>query len=127
MPPSIVKTMSKPWVLHTETKGTGAQMVPLEKKSKRPQGIEPEFVRRKPARAAEPPIPAPKAPHSFKVVDVLSRRTLIEGADAREALEVLRDVHSLVDVDVYVWQEERHRWRLLTLGEQRTMLDLARE
>jgi hypothetical protein len=118
--------MGKTWVLHTETKGTGAQMVPLEEVPKRSDGIEPIFVRRKPVRNAEPPTSPTRAPRTFKVIDVVTRQTLVEGADTREALDVLRDVRSTVDVSVYVWQEERERWRLLTLGEQRTMLELSR-
>ena len=41
----------KTWVLDTETKGTGANMVPLEKVIKKP---EPAPARRRPAPAAEP-------------------------------------------------------------------------
>ena len=118
--------MAKTWVLHTETKGTGAQVVPLEKAAKKAASVEPEFVRRRPSPAAELQPPPARTPHSFKIVDVLTREVLAEGADTRTALGVLRDVRSLVDVTVYVWQEERERWRLLTLGEQRALLDLAR-
>ena len=41
----------KTWVLDTETKGTGANMVPLEKVLKKP---EPAPARRRPTPAAEP-------------------------------------------------------------------------
>jgi hypothetical protein len=41
----------KTWVLDTETKGTGANMVPLEKVLKQP---EPAAAPRRPAPAAEP-------------------------------------------------------------------------
>ncbi len=41
----------KTWVLDSETKGTGANMVPLEKVLKKP---EPAPARRRPAAAAEP-------------------------------------------------------------------------
>jgi hypothetical protein len=41
--------MAKTWVLDTETKGTGANMVPLEKVLKRPE-------------APEKPLPRPKRP-----------------------------------------------------------------
>lgn len=118
--------MAKTWVLHTETKGTGAQVVPLEKTAKKAASVEPEFVRHRPTPPAEPQAPPARAPHSFKVVDVLTRQVLAEHADTRTALGVLRDVRSLVDVNVYVWQEDRERWRLLTLAEQRALLDLAR-
>jgi hypothetical protein len=43
----------KTWVLDTETKGTGANMVPLEKVLKKPEPA-PEPERRRPAPAAEP-------------------------------------------------------------------------
>ena len=43
----------KTWVLDTETKGTGANMVPLEKVLKKPEPA-PEPTRRRPAPAAEP-------------------------------------------------------------------------
>lgn len=46
---------SKTWVLDTETKGTGANMVPLEKVLERP---EPAPPRRGPAPPAEPRRPA---------------------------------------------------------------------
>jgi hypothetical protein len=118
--------MGKTWVLHTETKGTGAQVVPLEKAAKKAASVEPEFVRRRPAPDAEPQGPPARGPHSFRIVDVLTRQVLAEGTDTRTTLGVLRGVRSLVDVNVYVWQEERERWRLLTLGEQRALLDLAR-
>ena len=42
---------SKTWVLDTDTKGTGANVVPLEKVLKRP---EPAPPRRRPAPATEP-------------------------------------------------------------------------
>ena len=42
---------SKTWVLDTETKGTGANMVPIEKVLEEP---EPTPARRRPAPAAEP-------------------------------------------------------------------------
>ena len=43
----------KTWVLDTETKGTGANMVPLEKVLKQPEPA-PETPRRRPAPAAKP-------------------------------------------------------------------------
>ena len=43
----------KTWVLDTETKGTGANMVPLEKVLKKPEPA-PEPARRRPAPAAKP-------------------------------------------------------------------------
>ena len=43
----------KTWVLDTETKGTGANMVPLEKVLKKPEPA-PALARRRPDPAAEP-------------------------------------------------------------------------
>jgi hypothetical protein len=43
----------KTWVLDTETKGTGANMVPLEKVLKKPEPA-PEPARRRPVPAAKP-------------------------------------------------------------------------
>jgi hypothetical protein len=56
--------MGKTWVLDTETKGTGANMVPLEKVQKRPDSEEkPAPARRpRPARKAEDSTPAPRRP-----------------------------------------------------------------
>ena len=56
--------MAKVWVLDTETKGTGAQMVPLEKVLKDPADEdEPAFrsSRRPPAKARKPPEQRAKA------------------------------------------------------------------
>jgi hypothetical protein len=116
--------MGKTWVLHTETKGTGANVVPLERATKPSSPPEPVRVPRKP-RPKPPEEPAPRPPRRFRVVDVMTRQTLIDGADAADTIAALRDVRSIVDVNVYVWQEESERWRLLTLPEQRTMLELA--
>ena len=91
------------WVLHTETKGTGAQMVPLESVEKRGSVVEPVFVPRKPAKLAEPAAPKPREPRRFKVVDLMTREELADGVLAQEALDVLRDARSIVDVNVYVW------------------------
>lgn len=114
-------------MLHTETKGTGAQMVPLERVRRPSSASEPLFVPRKRPAKPQPDSPPPRAPRRFKVVDVRTREELAAGADARETLDVLRRVRSMIDVSVAVWQEERDRWRLLTLAEQRLMWQLARE
>jgi hypothetical protein len=113
------------WVLHTETKGTGAQMVPLETVEKRPIRVEPVYVPRKPAKPVEPASPQPRAPRRFRIVDVMTQEELADHVLAREALDVLRDARSIVDVTVYVWQDERQRWRPLTFAERRVMWDRA--
>jgi hypothetical protein len=113
--------MGRIWVLDTETKGTGAEMVPLDKVQQQPAPKpEPVMVRRK-RPAPKPKPPEPRAPRRFKVVDVATRAVLAEEADARETLRVLGDVRSSVDVNVSVWEPKRSRWRLLTLDEQRRL------
>jgi hypothetical protein len=113
--------MAKVWVLDTATKGTGAEMVPLDK------------VLKKPARAANvPPVSArrgrrqskksePRQPRRFKVVDAVTQQVLAQGADARATIDVLKDLGSVMDARIYVWQPEAEKWRLLTLREQRAM------
>jgi len=116
--------MGKVWVLDTETKGTGANMVPLERVIKRSSPAEPLTVPRKPRpRPPEPPTPA--APRRFRIVDVMTREVLVDDASARQAIDELRRVRSIVDVDLYVWQQERDRWRMLRSSERRTMWELA--
>ena len=119
-PPRVGKT----WILRTETKGTGATMVPLETLTERDSELEPLRVIRK----AKPPAPTPaepRQPRRFRVVDVISRRNLVEDASAGEAIDALRGVRSIVDVSVFVWQHDRARWRLLTFSEKRAMFDLT--
>lgn len=113
--------MGRIWVLDTETKGTGAEMVPLDKVQKKPApDNEPFFVPPKPK--PRPPKPAePRAPRRFKVVDVTTREVLADDAGARETVAVLGDVRSIVDVTVSVWEPATERWRVLTLQEQRTL------
>jgi hypothetical protein len=109
------------WVLDTATKGTGAEMVPLDSVVKKPAPTgAPLFV--PPKRPPRPPKdPEPRAPRTFKIVDVATREVLAEGTGARATLDVLGTVRSNVDVNVYVWEPEPGRWRLLTLAEQRLL------
>ena len=73
--------MARVWVLDTETKGTGANMVPLERVLKKP-GSEEVAVRVLPQpRPPAPKPPEPRQPRQFKVVDVMTREVLAEGAD----------------------------------------------
>lgn len=113
--------MGKVWVLDTETKGTGANMVPLDRVLKKP-GSEASKVRVLPQpkpRAPKPP--EPRQPRRFKVVDVMTREVLAEDADTRTAVKLLEDVRSIVDVTISVWLPETERWRLLTLEEARSL------
>jgi hypothetical protein len=111
--------MGRVWVLDTETKGTGAEMVPLDKVQRKPApSTEPFWV--PPERRPRAPKPAePRAPLKFRIVDVLSRSVLADDAGAREAVDVLNGVRSIVDVQAYI--REGEQWRLLTLDELRTL------
>jgi hypothetical protein len=101
-------------------------MVPLESLTKRSITAEPTFRVRAPARRAEPEEPKPRAPRRFKVVDLMTRQALVDGDGMRATVDALRGVRSVVDVNVYVWQEERDRWRRLTFPERRALWELAR-
>jgi hypothetical protein len=113
--------MGRVWVLDTETKGTGAEMVPLDKVQRKP-APSPEPFWAPPKRRPREPKPAPpRAPRRFRIVDVLSREVLADDAGARETLEALNGVRSMVDVQVYVRRPDGETWRLLTLDELRTL------
>ena len=115
--------MGRVCVLDTETKGTGAQMVPLDRVLKNPAPrSEPLFVPPKP-RKPEPKPAAQRQPRRFRILDVATRAVLADDVSARDALRALNDVRSSVDVQVYVWEPKDERWRLLTLGEQRVLWD----
>jgi hypothetical protein len=115
--------MGTTWILHTETKGTGANMVPLERAPDGESKAEPKYGLPKLREPEE--APEPRAPRRFKVVDVMTREALAEDVSARDTVDALKDVRSMVDVNVYVWQPERERWRMLTLPEQRTLWEAA--
>jgi hypothetical protein len=111
------------WVLDTETKGTGATMVPLEQVERRERPAPDRlWVPPKPA-AREPKAPAPRPPRRFRIVDVLSRRVLQEDGGVRETLQRLADVERPNDVSLSVWEPDEDRWRLLSLAEQRAVWD----
>jgi hypothetical protein len=115
--------MGKVWVLDTETKGTGAQMVPLESVLKKPAPREPIFV--PPKRGERPPEkPAPKPQREFKVVDVVTRQVLAEDAGARATIDLLKTLKSVVDVRIYSRERGADAWQLLSFGEQRALWDL---
>ncbi len=99
-------------------------MVPLESVTKRPSTPEPVVVPRKP-KPRPVQAPAPRPPRRFRVVDVVSREALVDDASTSATVDALRGVRSIVDVNVYVWQEERDRWRMLTFGERQALWELA--
>jgi hypothetical protein len=117
--------MAKTWVLDTETKGTGAHVVPLEttlrRVDRRPDLNLVELQRPAPPRPSREPDAAQR--RIFKVLDVMTRETLAEGVDLRTTLELLGGVRSTVDVQIYVWDADRRRWRMLGLDEQRALWD----
>jgi len=85
--------VGKVWVLDTETKGTGANMVPLEKVLRKPSAPAEQLSvaprpRRRPRRAKAP---EPKPARVFKVLDLMTRQPLIEGASVRETVELLKE------------------------------------
>ena len=118
--------MAKAWVLDTDTKGTGAEMVPLEKlERQRRRGRDRErisVIRRTPLPPEEPTEDADRTDERrFKVVNVLSREVLGDGVEPREAVELLERVRSVVDVRIYVWEPELEDWRALSLREKKLM------
>jgi len=112
--------VGKVWVLDTETKGTGANMVPLDRVLHPRSTAVPGFA----LPALKPPAlnpPEPRAPRQFKVIDVLTREVLADGTDARTTVSVLERVRSIVDVTIWVWQAEGERWRMLSLEDARAL------
>jgi hypothetical protein len=117
--------MARVWVLDTETKGTGANMVPLERTTKRTSPLDPILIpREQPPKEA--PAPAPRPAPKFRVVDVMTRQALADDANTREVAAVLRDVRSIVDVNVYVRRDPDERWQLLPLADLCALWELAR-
>jgi hypothetical protein len=109
--------VGKTWVLDTETKGTGAHVVPYEKT---PQSArrEQELALVELDRAPLPPRPAaPPEPLRFKVVNVMSSQVVADGTGARETVEALEGMRSVLDARIFVWVASKGRWRLLTLDE----------
>jgi hypothetical protein len=120
--------MAKTWVLETHTKGTGANIVPLEDgapaPAAEPREREPLVVARKAAPKA-PVAPPPKAPSRFRVVEITTGRVLAEDVGVRATVELLRDeVASITDVAIWIWREPQARYVLLTHGEQRRLWEL---
>jgi hypothetical protein len=116
------------WVLDTETKGTGAEMVPLERleERKRLKGARERVRVVAPGESgsANEPSAEPHAeggPRRFRIVNVLTRQVLADDVGIDGALEALRGVRSVVDANVYVWEAEREDWRPLTMPERRTL------
>lgn len=107
-------------MLDTQTKGTGANMVPLDRVLKHGSERVPGF--RLPGRVQpqEPPAES-REPYRFRVVDVMTKQVLADDVDARRVVQTLKGIRSIVDVTVYVWEGETERWRRLTFGETKTL------
>ena len=113
--------MAKRWVLDTETKGTGAEMVPLEKAhGGAAGGRRGPIVVREPAPPRERE-PEERKPPKFKIVDVMSRQVLAEDVGTRKAVEVLAEQRSVVDVNIYRWDERKQAWEQLSQGDRRKL------
>jgi hypothetical protein len=114
------------WVLDTETKGTGATMVPLDRfeHPDEPKRGRPWVPPKR--RPREPKAPEPRAPRRFRVVDVLSRRVLLQDGGVRETLELLGDIPHVTDVNISVWEPDGERWRLLSLAERKAVWERRR-
>ncbi len=115
--------MAKTWVLDTETKGTGAHVAPLEPKKRADRALSVVQLPRPPrgVRAEE----EPSRERSFKLVDVRAASVIGEQLDTRTALSELARFSSPLDARVYVWDEARRRWRLLSLAETRSLWELG--
>jgi hypothetical protein len=113
--------MAKTWRLDTETKGTGAHVVPLDQAGEHSAASEElaTVTLERPPRMPEQP--EPLGPRTFKVLDVRSSQVIAEGTDTRGTLELLADIGSMLDVRIYVWMQRAGRWRLLGLDEQRAL------
>ena len=108
-------------MLDTETKGTGAHMVPLDELEDRGRR-QPEKLWAPPKRTPrEPEPPKPRPPRRFRVLDVVTRKLLLEDGSVRETLALLGGVERMNDVNLYVWEPDEERWRLLHIAEQRAV------
>jgi hypothetical protein len=122
--------MGKVWVLDTETKGTGAQMVPLEKVLERrrsaPSGDRISVIRRGADSGPGGAVAAdeaaePRPPRRFRVVNSITRQVLADDATTQEAVEALGRVRSVIEATVYVRDGAADEWIPLTLREQKAM------
>jgi hypothetical protein len=111
--------MAKTWILDTETKGTGANMVALEKVLRQEPRTDDRVLRAPRRKAREPEAPRRRGPYRFRILDVMTRQLLADDVDARAAVAALQDVRSVVDVAIDVWDPEAEAWQRLTLAEQK--------
>ena len=108
-------------MLDTDTKGTGARMVPLESIEQKEEPASAKVWVPRKRRPREPERPKPREARRFRVVDALSRRVLLEDGRVAETLALLDAQRSELDVSISVWEPEDERWRLLSLAERRAV------
>lgn len=113
-------------MLDTETKGTGANMVPLERVLKHGSERVPGFKLPERVRPEAAPTEV-REPYRFRIVDVMTKQVLADDVDARHAVQALAGVRSIVDVTVYVWDGAADQWRRLTFGESKALWDRRAE
>jgi hypothetical protein len=123
--------MGRIWVLDTETKGTGAEMVPLERaleaKRSAPKGDRIEVIRRRPrSQPSETADPEPKESaatqsRQYKVVNAITGQTLAEDAGIHQTLTLLDGMRSIADARVSVRYADAADWQPLTLREQQAL------
>jgi hypothetical protein len=118
--------MAKVWVLHTGTKGTGAEMVPLDKTLSKPAAASEPILPPGEPTAQPTEQPEQREPLRFKVVDVMTNRVLADGADARATVDLMKPVRSPVDVRIYAWRPAAQKWRLVSFREQRALWEASR-
>ena len=82
----------------------------------------PVVVREQAERPRKPP--PERKPRRFKVVHVMTRQELAENVDLRGAVDALEDVRSVVDVNVYTWDDGSGDWVQLSQGDRRRLWDL---
>jgi hypothetical protein len=111
------------WVLDHETKGTGAQMVPLDKLRAPAGSTRAPVVVKEPQPLPEKPV-EPVGPRRYKIVDVMTRQVLAEDADLRTTVDVLEGIRSVVDVSVYVWREQAQEWLPLSQRDRAKVWEL---
>ncbi|HEY3726604.1 MAG TPA: hypothetical protein VGL51_05490 [Solirubrobacteraceae bacterium] len=116
--------MGKVWVLNTETKGTGASVVPLERVTKHRSATDPVLVPREPP-PRPPEAPEPRRPRTFRVIDVMSRRALVDDVNLLQTVDALKGVRSVVDIEVYVSRHQDDGWRRLTFSERQALWELT--
>jgi hypothetical protein len=117
------ETARRAWVLDHETKGTGAQMVPLDKLREPAHGTRAPVVVKEPRPLPEKAVER-RGPRRYKVVDVMTRQVLAEDVDLRTTVDVLEGIRSVVDVSVYVWREQAQEWLPLSQRDRAKVWEL---